>query len=135
EGGGRKVGVAEVQTLLHMGPSRDELTAIEGHHPFGHMALDQEDGIVLTVRQVEELLTQFARDTKLCLGAMKPIEAMERLEELRWLPHLVAQGVGPGVDLPHFRRRHALRYHQALPQDEQQREFVVRALGTGRERR
>src|SRR5262245_43430520 len=125
EGAGGKVGVAEVQTLLQMGTGCDELTAIERHRPLGHMALSQEDGVVLAVRQLEELLTQRARDAQLAPGAMKPMEAMEHLEELWRLPHLLAQGVGPGVDLAHFRSRHTLRRYQLLPQDEQQREFVV----------
>jgi hypothetical protein len=57
DGGGGKLGIAEVQTLLHMSTGRDELTTIERHRPLGHMALAQDVGVVLAVRQVEELLT------------------------------------------------------------------------------
>lgn len=115
ERAGGQGGVAEVQTVLQMGPGRDELTAIERHRPLGHMALAHEEGIVLALRQVEELLAQRAREAQLALGAMKPMEAMEHLEALRRLPHLVAQRLGPGVDLAYFWSRHALRRDQLLP--------------------
>ena len=115
--------------MLQMGPGRDELTAIERHRPFGHMALAHEDGVVLALRQVEELLAQRAREAQLALGAMKPMEAMEHLEALQRLPHLVAQRLGSGVDLAHFWSRHAVRRDELLPQHEQQCEFVVGALG------
>src|SRR5262249_21403861 len=39
KGGGGTLGVAEAQTLLHMGPGCDELTPIERYRPLGHMAL------------------------------------------------------------------------------------------------
>ena len=92
-----------------------EVATKERHGSHGHMALQHEARVVLAVRQVEELLAQLASGAQLGLGEMKPTEALERLEALRRLPHLLAQRVGPGVDLAHFRSRRALAPPSAAP--------------------
>src|SRR5215468_1247337 len=69
---------------------------------------------------------------------MKPVEALERLAALPWLPYLLTQREGPGVALAHFRHRVPLRRHQSRPQGEQQCEFVpgaCRAVREGRQQR
>src|SRR5215467_3169234 len=64
---------------------------------------------------------------------MKPVEALERLAALPWLPYLLTQRVGPGVALAHFRHRVPLHRHQSRPQGKQEREFVLSARGAMRE--
>ena len=49
-------------------------------------------------------------------------------QRLRRLAELVAERLGPSVDLPHVRSRHALRGHQQLPQRELQRELLARYI-------
>ena len=99
------------------------------------MPLHHEPRVGLALRQVEELLRQLARGRQLPLGHMKLREPPEDPSELRRLPHLLAQRIGPGVDLAHFRGPHPLRGHQQLPQGELQREFVLGALGALRQGR
>ena len=82
---------------------------------------------MLVWRQAEELLAQLASDAQLGLDKMKSGEALERLAALQRLPHLLTQRVGPGVALAHFRHPIPLRRHQSMPQEEQQREFVLGA--------
>jgi hypothetical protein len=50
------------------------------------------------LRQVGQLLGQFASGMQLGLGFMKQIEALEHLEALRRLSQLLAEYVGPGVE-------------------------------------
>ena len=71
----------------------------------------------------------------LSLGHLKLREPPEDPSELRRLPHLLAQGIGPGVDLAHVRGPHPLRGPQQLPQGELERELALDALGALRQRR
>ena len=43
-----------------MGPGRDKVATIEGDNPHSQMALQQQDGVVLALRQVEQLLRQLS---------------------------------------------------------------------------
>ncbi|HET8644860.1 MAG TPA: hypothetical protein VFO85_05195, partial [Vicinamibacteria bacterium] len=89
-------------------------------------------------RQVAALLAQLARQAQLRLDQMKPGEALERLAAVLRLPHLLCQRERPGVTLPHVRHCVPLRRHQARPQAQQEREFVLGArgaLGQGRQQR
>jgi hypothetical protein len=93
---------------------------------------------VVVGRQVAILLAQLTRPAELRLDQMKPGEALERLTALLRRPHLLRQREGPGVGLAHGRHRVPLRGHQARPQTQQEREFVLRArgaLGEGRQHR
>ena len=55
------------------------------------------------MRQVKELLAQLASGAQLCLESMKLHEAPECPEDVRRLSSLLAQRVGAGVGLSHFR--------------------------------
>ena len=115
--------------MLQVGPGGEEVPPIARHRPHDKMSLDREPRVGLALHQIEELLRQRVCGRHLPLGHMKLREPPEGPHELRRLPHLLGQGIGPGVDVAHVRGPHPLRGPQQLPQGELQREFVPGALG------
>ena len=126
------MGSGQLQALLQVGTGDDQVATKVCDHPHGQMALDQEDRIVLALRQVEELLAERFTGVQPCLGTMKHKKAPEHPEELWGILHLVAQRMGPGKDVTGLWRGHALGGHEQLPQDELQRQFVPSPLGAVR---
>ena len=116
-------------------PSSHEVASQERHCSHGRLALQYQARMALAVRQVGDLLGQLASGVQLGLSDMKPMEALEDLEELRRLPHLVTQRVSPGVDLTHFQSRRSLGGDEQSPQAELQREFALHPLGALRQGR
>ena len=112
-----------------MGPGGEEVRPIARHRPHDKMPLHREPRVGLALHQIEEPLRQRACGSHLPLGHMKLRQSPEYSNELRRLPHLLAQGIGPGVDVAYVRGSHPLRCPQQLPQGELQREFVPGALG------
>ncbi len=76
------------------------------------MPLHREPRVGLAVHQIEEPLRQRVRSRHLPLGHMKLRQSPEYPSELWRLPHLLAQGIGPGVDVAHVRGSHPLRCPQ-----------------------
>ena len=63
-----------------------------------------ETRLALAVRQMDELLGQLAGRVQLGLDQVKALQALERSEVLRRLAQLLAEVVGPAVDLTHLSR-------------------------------
>ena len=114
--------------MLQVGPRCNQVPIIERHEPHGHMALQQEAWVGLALRQVEELLAHRIGGAQLRLGTMKEEEPSERPEALRRLLSLLAQRTSPCVHVAHFRARQPLCRDKQPTQNEQQREFPLRAL-------
>jgi hypothetical protein len=128
----------EVPPVLQLGSGRAQVASIERDQPPVQHPLLPQGRVVVVCRQVDALLAHLASQAQPGLDQMKPIEALERLTALRRRPHLLRQREGPGVALTHGRHRVPLRRHQAQPQEQQEREFVLgtrRALGEGRQQR
>ena len=122
--------------LLQLGAGRDRVTPIERDQPQVQRALLPQGRVVLVGRQLAALLAQRVSPAHVGPEQLKPGEALERLAALRRRPHLLRQREGPGVALAHGRHRVPLRRHQARPQEQQEREFVLGArgaLGGGRQ--
>ena len=65
------------------------------------MPLSDVPHVGLALHQLEELLRPLARERQPSLGHLKLREPPEDQGELRGLPHLLAQRIGPGVGLTH----------------------------------
>jgi hypothetical protein len=72
--------------------------------------------VMLALRQGEELLPEITRRLELPSRPIKFRQSRQYHEELRCVPHLLAQLTGAGVDVPNFRGREALGDLQRLTQ-------------------
>jgi hypothetical protein len=94
--------VIEAQPLFLVHPGGKELTSREQARPEGVMGLEQEVRVVEALGQAQELLAQ--RPHRL-IGAARVKhlpEAPQHAEELLWLPHVLTQRAGAGVEPFHF---------------------------------
>jgi hypothetical protein len=111
QGGGRR-NCSDLQTLLEVGTSRDEVAKVERVPAHNKMARLYEDRIRLALGQVEELPTQRFAGVQTPVPVMKSDEAPESPEEGAGLSDLLAERVGSAVGFAGFERGHALGNHQ-----------------------
>ena len=123
------LGVVEGNALLQVRAGRGKLSQTEQGRPQRIVGLQEESRVLHALGQAQELLPQLARRLELRPHQIKHPQSPQHREELRGLPHLLAQLPRPGVGLFHFRGRIALGGHQRRAQGELQRQFLLGALG------
>lgn len=133
-GGGRN-GVGKAPALLQVCACGEPFPLKRGHRPHDKMPLRHKPRVGLALHQIDELLCPLACGRQPSPGQMNLREPPEDPGELRRLPHLLVQRIGPGVDLAHVRGPHPRRGPQQIRQGELERELAPDALGALRQRR
>src|SRR4029453_420839 len=82
-----------------------------------------------TLGQAEELLREFPRRPQLPPDQVKVPQSPQHREELRRLPHLLAQLTSSGVGVSHFWSRIPLGHCQRLTKGDLQVQLVLEVFG------
>ena len=83
----------------------DELSEEKQDPPQHRVGMSEAFRVVLALRQGEELLPELTRRLELPSRPIKLRQSRQHHEELRRVPHLLAQLAGTGVGVPDFRGR------------------------------
>src|SRR5262245_53197963 len=94
------------------------------------MRICEAGWIVDTLGQAEHLLSQLLRGLGLPSSDIKTYQATQHGEELRGLPHLLAQLVRPLIGGFHVRSPNALGGHQRLAEGNLQGQLLLAMLGS-----